>query len=133
MKLYKTQDGEFYGSQAEAGRGRRVFKPVEVPTSKPELMAFLNALRPPEPPEVSGADLIAPVERKVGMMPELGMGYSGYSLKPDEDMYETVADRVLSPPDTDGIVQRIMAASGYELKRYASAVAQRFAKLGGVT
>lgn len=143
MKLYLANGVTYIGTQADAKRADKGFKQVEVPTDKEGLIAFLNAAQVKAFAagqastgtigQTEGIDLIAPEPRKVGMVPELGMGYGvaeRYTLKPDADMYETVADRVLSPPDADGIVQRIMAASGYELKRYASAVAQRFAKMG---
>jgi hypothetical protein len=43
MKLY-IADGGYVGTQAEAKQVDRAFRPVEVPTSKDELIAFLNQL-----------------------------------------------------------------------------------------
>jgi len=127
MKLYRAS-GIYVGTQADAKRLDKGFAPVEVPTDKDGLIAFLNALRGSQrasasaPPPIAGLDLIAPVACASGTA-------QNNAVKP-LSAYESSADRVMTPADTDGIVQRIMGATGYELKRYASAVAQAFGKLG---
>jgi len=42
MKLYKTPDGQFHGTQADARKADRDFQQVEVPTDKAGLIAYLN-------------------------------------------------------------------------------------------
>lgn len=42
MKLYKTPDGQFHGTQADARKVDRDFQQVEVPTDKAGLIAYLN-------------------------------------------------------------------------------------------
>lgn len=45
MRLYKTRDGTFYGTQAEAKKADKKFQQVEVPTDKAGLIKYLN--KPP--------------------------------------------------------------------------------------
>ena len=42
MRLYKNTDGQWFGTQADANRGRSKWKEVEVPTIKADLITFLN-------------------------------------------------------------------------------------------
>ncbi len=42
MKLYRTPDGQFHGTQADARMADRNFKQVDVPTDKAGLIAYLN-------------------------------------------------------------------------------------------
>ena len=42
MRLYKNTDGKWFGTQADANRGRSKWKEVEVPTIKADLINFLN-------------------------------------------------------------------------------------------
>ena len=42
MKLYKTPDGQFHGTQVDARKADRDFQQVEVPTDKAGLITYLN-------------------------------------------------------------------------------------------
>jgi len=54
MKLYLAA-GQYLGTQAEAKKLDRTYKPVDVPTSKDELIAFLNGPSPARPREAEPA------------------------------------------------------------------------------
>ena len=42
MKLYTNDKGEWFGTQADAKAGQYPWVPVDVPTDKPNLLAWLN-------------------------------------------------------------------------------------------
>ena len=121
MKLYLAQ-GRYVGTQAEAKRLDKGFAQVDVPTDKEGLIGYLNehAGTPTGPyPVDDGTDLLA---LPAAVVP---------SPEQQRAEWQSGADVALTPPDVDGIVQRIMGSTGYELKRYASAVAQAFNRLAG--
>ena len=45
MRLYRDPEGNWRGTQADAKRDLEVWRTTDVPTSKPELLAFLNEHR----------------------------------------------------------------------------------------
>lgn len=145
MKLYLAA-GKYVGTQADARKLDKSFAQVDVPTDKEGLIAYLNELNRYghehkimadigwQEPVDDGSDLVEMADANTGLSLGRHPGnapppqYQG--LKAPTEGWESGADRVLSPADADGIVQRIMGATGYELKRYASAVAQAFYRLG---
>lgn len=126
MKLYLAA-GQYVGTQADAKRLDKGYEAVEVPTDKEGLIAFLNSPWKTQPQD-AGFDLIAPT---AATTPAVKL----QPAAPPPERWSSTATEVLSNMDSkgeaDGIVEKIMTARGYPLKRYAGAVAQAFAALEG--
>lgn len=134
MRLYYAA-GVYVGTQADAKRLDKDFTPVEVPTDKDGLMAFLNrghikALAGVAEPSPT---ITAPAEDDIGDL-------LGEELPPQKPMPPIFTDQrpamdagsVLSRMDTPGIeqmVEAIAVSKGASLRRFAGAVAMRFSEL----
>lgn len=120
MIFYRTPNGVYHGTQADAGKNR---VQVDVPTDKPGLLQFLNencrAVEPEQPLSGEGLQIAsADASRsKVGSGPR--------------DMSATATLSRMDNPgvDVDSIVEVIGSSKGYALKRYAGAVAVAFQNL----
>lgn len=113
MNLYLA-NGRYVGTQAEAWRADRNFKPVDVPTDKPGLIAYLNELAP------------APRQSSAAAPPMA-------AEQPSRDMSAgAVLARSDNPGlDVDGIVEAIISAKGIAAGRFATAVAIAFQNIAG--
>jgi len=143
MRLYHAA-GVYVGTQADAKRLDKDFTQVEVPTDKDGLMAFLNRAKiAPQnavgaPPVVTApltedeADDICDL---LGLEPEVVKAHNEImdDLTWAEAPAPMTAARVVSQIDTPGIeqiVEVIATSKGQSLRRFAGAVAVRFAELG---
>jgi hypothetical protein len=145
VKLYYAA-GVYVGTQADAKSIDKNFTLVEVPTDKDGLMAFLNrahiaALAVPEicnPTEMSAEE--EAFHRRNGMIADeedisdlLGDGGAGEIAFQARVQHNMTAGAIVSRIDTPGveqIVEAIATSKGQTLRRFAGAVAVRFAELG---
>lgn len=98
MKLYLTAAGIYAGTQAEAKRDGKGWRPEEVPTSKYELIDYLNALkhnsadateRLPAPPMHMSTPVVE-VDKPRGPAP----GREGYRLFSAGDSVDSLCDAI---------------------------------------
>jgi len=151
MRLYHAA-GVYVGTQADAKRLDKDFTQVEVPTDKDGLMAFLNRAKiAPQnavgaPPVVTAPGKTFEYEGQLGVEDAddisdllggepthqpatIRTGLPSEAFQPAP----TTAERVVSQIDTPGIeqiVEVIATSKGQSLRRFAGAVAVRFAELG---
>lgn len=131
MKLY-IANGVYVGTQAEARKADKLFTQVEVPTDKDGLIAYLNAhqvdrdvhhQQVADGPFAQEPDDIADL---------LGEPEPEPVAPPPPPRPALTAGNIVSAIDTPGIEQMIeviATSKGQSLRRFAGAVAVRFAEL----
>lgn len=107
MNLYLA-NGRYVGTQAEARKLDRNFRPIIVPVDKDGLIAYLNGLAPPTPSPAASPP-------SSGRAPIRSMGATAVLSRSDNPDL-----------DVDSIVETICNSGGYALKRFAGAVAVAF-------
>lgn len=124
MNLYLA-NGRYVGTQAEARKIDRGFRPVTVPVDKDGLIGYLNALR-------SASSIATAVQRpQADYSPEAVERNGGFPASCDMSATASLSRMNNPSMDVDGIVEAIMTAKDYALKRFAGAVAVAFKNLSG--
>lgn len=121
MNLYLA-NGTYVGTQAEARKLDKGFKPVTVPVDKEGLIAHLNSHARPIR-QVPDAEI---VQRNDGE----AQREAARRMTPARDMSASaVLSRMDGPTNIDEMCETICKSSGHPLKRYAASVACAFARL----
>lgn len=132
MKLYRKTDGTWAGTQAEAGKG---FEPVEVPTDKPGLIAWLNDNMggATESPAEREEGSVATTEAKTAETPRKS-AYTGNGNVPEGSCprctwsyskSKAAMDKLWAGAEADAIAERIEQADGWMLVRLIAATTER--------
>lgn len=136
MNLYLA-NGTYVGTQAEARKLDKGFKPVTVPVDKEGLIAYLNALvtrravtPSPAEPSQQEKDRITSADWPADMHPMLGRDQRMAAAPEGRDMSASaVLSRLDGPTNIDAMCETICTSSGYPLKRFAASVACAFTRL----
>lgn len=131
MRLYRTPAGTWAGTQADAKAAAKAegstWSEEEVPTDKPQLLAFLNGHR------VGASRRVEERTERLEAPPVAPRPLSTPTAPPRPDMTASaILARMDNPKeDVDGTIERIAKSKGHALKRYAGAVAMAYQGLAG--
>ena len=127
MNLYLTATGQYAGTQKDAGKGHT---PVEVPTDKAGLIAYLNDMAPFEPTQALkdlGEPEAPPATFDVGHGPQPLARYDGDGR--DDYVSPLSARTVIAGIDAGMMASALAQFDGPNLSRVMAAGIERMAML----